>query len=419
MSGVGMFAAEDAEEDEDLLSSHSGAVHFVVVVSHSEFSNERFVIALNDPVKIETARRILSGAEPQRIVSGALANGHGGFNRDVRTGQPWSWHMIPESIEFVDTTAEIYDAMPSYVEENRHEWVNNIGRFAPWIGRIESEGTRFKPGQFVNLSARALVGTGENVQIAGFVLSGEARKTVLIRAAGPSLTPLGVSNALADPRLELYHQRTGTILITNNDWSSDADDATEIENVAAQVGAFAWTRGSKDAAILAELPPGAYTAVVRGQNSTTGVALMEVYNADDPTRTRLVNLSARAQAKSGENVLIAGFVVGGVERKTILIRGGGPSLIPLGITGALSDPILELYDQRTGAVVATNDNWDADGAAGNRIAEAAECVGARKWVRGSADSALLIELEPGIYSAVVRGANNAEGVALMEVFDAE
>jgi hypothetical protein len=308
------------------------------------------------------------------------------------------------------------------VEANKDDWVNRIGRYAPWGGRIESEGLAYKPTQFTNQSARSWVGTGDDVQIAGFVIQGTENKKVFLRAAGPSLVPLGVSNALADPVIELRDQRSGMVVGSNDNWSENPSDVLEIEQVASRFGAFSWPRGSKDSALLMSLAPGVYTAVVRGRNNSTGVGLVELYRADEPTGTRLMNVSTRSYTKSGDEVQIAGFVIGGVQPKTILIRAAGPALIPLGVAGALADPQLELHNQRTGQVIQGNDNWDRpggsdDAAVRDRIEAAVKTVGALPWSRGSKDAALLIMLEPGIYTTVVKGVNDSVGVSLIEVFD--
>lgn len=133
---------------------------------------------------------------------------------------------------------------------------------------------------FTSISSRSYVGTGDNVQVAGFVISGTSPKTVLIRASGPALTPYGVSGVLADPYLELYDQSGPVLIASNDNWGDDPSMATAIVPVAKRVGAFAWPAGSKDSALLVTLAPGIYTTQVKGVNGGTGVTLMEVYDAD-------------------------------------------------------------------------------------------------------------------------------------------
>jgi YVTN family beta-propeller protein len=268
------------------------------------------------------------------------------------------------------------------------------------------------PGRLVNLSARAPVGTGPNVLITGFVIGGSAPLPVLLRASGPALIPLGVPGALADPQLQLYGG--ASVIDSNAGWAGNS----RIASTASSLGAFAWNNpASKDSALLENLNPGTYTAVTSGTSGDSGVALAEVYDAT-PAGTwttslpHLVNLSARASVGTGGNVLIAGFVIAGSTAKTVLIRASGPALDPLGVVGTLFDPQLQLYSN--GSAVAGNTGWNGDAP----TAAAAARVGAFPWTDPSSDdSALLMTLSPGAYTAVVSGANGDAGVALVEVYD--
>jgi YVTN family beta-propeller protein len=268
------------------------------------------------------------------------------------------------------------------------------------------------PGRLVNLSARAPAGNGAGVLITGLVVGGAAPLPVLLRACGPALIPLGVPGALSDPQLQLYS--AGTMTDSNAGWAGNS----RIASTAGFVGAFAWSNPvSKDSALLETLNPGAYTAITSGASGDTGVALAEVYDAT-PAGTwtsslpRLVNLSARASVGTGGDVLIAGFVIAGSTAKTVLVRASGPALGGLGIAGALSDPQLQLYSN--GSASAGNIGWNGDAA----IAAAAARVGAFPWTDPSSDdSALLVTLPPGAYTAVVSGANGDSGVSLVEVYE--
>jgi hypothetical protein len=261
--------------------------------------------------------------------------------------------------------------------------------------------------RLLNISTRSLVGNEANVQIAGFVIAGSAPKQVLLRASGPALaTAFGLTGALEDPVIELHNQSTGATIAINDDW-----DPVLTSSFAA-VGAFPWTTGSKDAALVTTLEPGAYTVVVKGKNNGTGVALVEVYDADSGTPgSNLINISTRAQVGTDANVLIAGFVVGGNTPKKVVVRAAGPALGPLGVSGVLADPILELHDQGTNAVLATNDDWDS------ALAADFAKVGAFAWTAGSKDAALVATLNPGLYTVVVKGRSNGTGVALVEVYE--
>ena len=268
------------------------------------------------------------------------------------------------------------------------------------------------PPRLTNLAVRATV-TGTPL-IVGFSVGGPATsgtKTLLIRGAGPSLAALGVSGALADPRLGLF---SGTASILSNDnWSSD----TRVATLATQVGAFPFSAGSRDAALAATAVGGSYTAQIASADATSGTALAEIYDASGTfgvTTPRLVNVSARTEI-SATNLLIAGFVIAGPAAHAVLIRGIGPTLAQFGIRTALADTQLALF--RDGVLIASNDNWyDAPNAVA--VATTATHVGAFSLVPTSHDAALLLSLPPGNYTAQVRGANGAvDGTGLVEVYE--
>jgi probable HAF family extracellular repeat protein len=276
------------------------------------------------------------------------------------------------------------------------------------------------PGRLVNLSCRAAVGAGASQLIAGFVVGGQGAsgsEPVLIRASGPALAPFGVTGVLADPQLTL----TGAagVVATNSAWGGSA----AVASTAASVGAFAWTAASShDSALVESLAGGGYTAQISGSSGDAGVALAEVYDATPAAgRTtaspRLVNISARAQVGTGGNILVAGFVIGGTASRTVLIRGSGPALAPFGVSGVLSDPQLQLYQGNadgSSTLLASDSGWGGDGP----IASAAASVGAFSWgLFATGDSAILMTLPPGSYTAQVSGAKGDTGVALVEVYE--
>jgi hypothetical protein len=266
----------------------------------------------------------------------------------------------------------------------------------------------------IDISTRAEVGTGANIEIAGFVITGTEAKTVLIRASGPALAGFGVSGALPDPMLTLY--QGSAAMASNTGWGT-AGNSAAIASTAAEVGAFAWAAGSADSAILTTLQPGAYTAEVAGATGDTGVALVEVYDCDPATATsKLADISTRSTVGTGGNIQIAGIVITGTQAKKVLVRASGPALTGFGVSGALADPELTLLSGQT--VVATNTGWGTAANASD-IAAAALQVGAFPWSSGSADSALLVTLPPGSYTAEVMGASGDQGVALVEVYDAD
>ncbi len=276
-------------------------------------------------------------------------------------------------------------------------------------------------GRLVNVSCRARVGTSANMLIAGFVVGGGANfgaTPILLRASGPALGAFGVSGTIPDPDLQLFSTGSGSSQIAvNTGWGG----AAAIAEVATQVGAFSWSNiTSHDAALLETLPPGPYTANVSGDAGDTGVSLAEVYDATPDgfytlASPRLINVSARVQVGTGGNILIAGFVIGGSTAKTVLIRASGPALTTFGVQGVLADPQLQLFSTASGNVLlASNTGWNAD----PKIIAASSSVGAFSW--GSAttkDSAMLVTLQPGPYTANVSGTNGETGTALVEVYD--
>src|SRR5208283_991331 len=196
--------------------------------------------------------------------------------------------------------------------------------------------------RLINLSARADVGTGSNILVAGFVISGTENKEVLLRGIGPALAGFGVSGVLANPELNLFNSAAAQF-DSNYAWTGDPF----ITGVSSKVGAFSLQPASADCALLESLPGGSYTAQVSGFNSTSGIALAEVYDADSatgPSSARLANLSARANVGSGASALIGGFAIAGTAPEPILIRGIGPGLAAFGLSGALQNPLLTLFD---------------------------------------------------------------------------
>jgi sugar lactone lactonase YvrE len=263
--------------------------------------------------------------------------------------------------------------------------------------------------RLVNISSRARVGSADAVAIAGFVISGETSKPVLIRAVGPTLgSAFGVTGALASPRLELFRGQTS--LAVN---SGIAADRAAIDAASTQAGAFTLGSSGADAAILTTLAPGAYTAVVSSTTNTAGVALVEVYDLSGAAPgQKLLNIATRASAGAAEATLIAGFVVPPGAAKRVLIRGVGPGLSPFGVSGVLAQPTLQLLNGSN--VVAQNTNW-ATSADRDAIAASSAQVGA--FGLAANDSALIATLAPGNYTAQVTGAGAATGVALIEVYE--
>ena len=251
--------------------------------------------------------------------------------------------------------------------------------------------------RLANISTRMRVETGDNVLIGGFIVTGTEPKKVILRAIGPSLENAGVAGALADPTLELFRENTS--LGFNDNWK-DAAERAEIEGSTIAPG------NDSESAIVRKLAPGAYTAVMRGKGDTTGVGLVEVYDLDPGADSKLANISTRGSVQTGDNVMIAGTIAVGEagSSQRVLVRAIGPSLP---VAGGLADPTLQLVNGN-GVVVRSNDNWRSDQEAPIRASTIPP--------RDELEAALVETLQPGSYTAIVRGAGGSTGVALVEVY---
>ena len=248
------------------------------------------------------------------------------------------------------------------------------------------------------------VQTGDNVGIGGFIISGTAPKHVLLRAIGPSLTQFDVPNALADPVLEL-HGPGAFVTITNDNWREDL--AQEAAILATGIS----PTSDLESAIDATLNPGAYTALVRGKDNTSGVALVEVYDLSQAVLAKLVNISTRAFVSAGNDIVIAGFLLGGNNGDDrVVVRGIGSSLAALGVSNGLADPTLELRDSN-GALLVANNDWQDD------PVQAAELIAADLAPTNNLESGIAATLPPGLYTALLAGLNNGTGIGLVEVYD--
>jgi hypothetical protein len=268
-----------------------------------------------------------------------------------------------------------------------------------------------------NISTRGFVQTGDNVMIGGFIVQGTGAKRVIIRAIGPELTQHGITNPLANPTLEL-HNGTGALIGSNDDWQTTVIGGiiTSSQLADIQNSGHAPTAAS-ESAIIANLQPGNYTAIVRGVNNTTGVGLVEVYDLSPGTTSLLGNISTRGFVQTGDNVMIGGFIVQGTGAKRVIIRAIGPELTQHGITNPLADPTLELHNA-TGVLIGFNDNWQTTILGGVITGDQVSDIQNSGHVPTAAsESAIMADLQPGNYTAIVRGVNNTTGVGLVEVYD--
>ena len=251
--------------------------------------------------------------------------------------------------------------------------------------------------RLANISGRSQVQTGDNVMITGFIITGELPKKIIVRGIGPSLAAMGVQGPLADPVLEL-HQPDGTVL-SNNDWQSSQS---------AEITATGLPPSDPvESAIVATLPPGAYTAVLRGDNNGVGVGLLEVYDLDEENSSGVANLSIRARVEGGDTPLIAGVIITGNSSLPTTVRALGPSLAEQGVVDPLPDPSLELYDAN-GFLVTQNDDW--------KTSQQADLERAGTAPPDDSEAAIMVTLPPGAYTAIVRGNADQTGVALAEVY---
>ena len=251
--------------------------------------------------------------------------------------------------------------------------------------------------RLLNISTRMGVETGENALIAGFIITGNSAKKVIVRAMGSSLP---VDGAVADPTLELNSDTTS---VFNDDWRTDQEQAILDSTIP--------PTSNLESAIVATLQPGAYTAVMRGKGNTTGVGLLEVYDLESSAPAVLANISTRGIVRTGDNVMIAGFILGAGEGESrIIVRALGPSLVQAGVSSPLNDPTLRLVDSN-GTAVRESNNWQDD------AGQAAELATLGIAPAEARESAVVAKLPPGAYTAVVADANGNTGTGLVEVYN--
>ena len=256
----------------------------------------------------------------------------------------------------------------------------------------------------VNLSTRMRVQAGDKVAIGGFIISGSAPKHIVVRGIGPSLIRFNLTDVLADPILEL-HGPNGFVTVINDNWRDTQAMAIEATGLAPTY--------DLESAIDATLAPGAYTAVLRGKNNTSGIGLVELYDLSPEAASNLENISTRAFADIGNNIVIAGMVLGeGTTLDSVIVRGIGPSLAPtfFPASAVLANPTLELRDEN-GTLILTNDDWQ------DNPVQAAAITAAGLAPSNSRESAIAASLPPGFYTVLLGGLNDTTGIGLVEIYN--
>jgi hypothetical protein len=252
-----------------------------------------------------------------------------------------------------------------------------------------------------NISTRGRVETGNNVLISGFIITGSpnSKLRVVVRAIGPSLAGAGVVGSLPDPILTLFDDQ-GQVIATNDEWATTAG-VQQIRDVDLDPS------NARESAILRDLAPGPYTAIVSGKNGTSGVGLAEVYNLGSPTDAKLTNISTRGQVRLNAEVMIGGLIVEGPFTKQVLLRALGPSLSSFGVPDVLQNPTMQLFDAQ-GSLIFANDNW--------KDSQQTQIQATNRAPTNDNESAILVNLVSGGYTAIVRGRSQTTGVGLVEAY---
>ncbi|MDQ3199323.1 MAG: alpha/beta hydrolase [Verrucomicrobiota bacterium] len=251
--------------------------------------------------------------------------------------------------------------------------------------------------KLLNVSTRSNVGTGDNVMVGGFIVTGEGDKRVVLRALGPSLGQVGINGLLADPVLALYNS-AGMLMASNDDRLALPGEPNPL-----------LPANPAESLLTAILPEGSYTAVLQGVNGTSGVGLFELYDLE-PGSSRVANISTRGQLAASGDVLIGGFIIGGSDPTKVIARALGPSLGSFGVSSPLPNPVLEMHDSN-GTLLYFNDDW--------RSTQQQEIINSTIPPISDKEAAIVATLPPGNYTAVVRDGTGATGVSLVEVYDLE
>ena len=374
-------------------STVTGVANGVCTIAANAIGGGNYIAAsqVTQSFTVGTSQTITFGAAPTLVVDGTAT-----VSATASSGLPVTFSSLTSSVCTVSGTS-VSGIAAGTCTIAANQAGNGTYSTAPQVTQSFTVVVATTIPRLANISTRGQVLTGDNVMIGGFIIGGSSPKKVLIRAVGPNLANFGVPGVLANPMLQLYSGQT--VIASNDDWgpasNSAAIQATGLAPVSPQ-----------ESAILTTLAPGAYTAIVSGVGGGTGVGIVEVFEADHPEYP-LINISTRGQVQTGDNVMIGGFIIQGNASQTVLIRAVGPNLANFGVPGVLANPTLQLYSGQT--VIASNDDWQS-------ASNAAEIQATGLAPVSSLESAILITLAPGAYTAIVSGVGGGTGVGIVEVF---
>ncbi|MEY2560145.1 MAG: hypothetical protein QOG51_560 [Verrucomicrobiota bacterium] len=313
------------------------------------------------------------------------------------------------SVKGIPVTSFVIDSPTQITATVAQNQASGIVSVTTPLGSASLENGPGASSPVLNLSSRLTVFAGDDALFGGFIISGSESKKMLVRGMGPSLKKAGVANALEDPRLELHNQN-GAIIASNDNWRTTQVGGAITADQVSDISATGLAPGDdREAALLVTLPAAAYTVVERGNNNMAGVGLVELYDLSSPSSTaKLANLSTRGSLLSGDDVLIAGFIVAQPKSASIIVRAIGPSLSKFDVSNPLPDPTIDLRDSN-GLQIAFNNDWQDNQE--QEITKTGLAPADRR------EAAIVTALAPGNYTAVVRGGSDNTGTGLVEVYD--
>jgi hypothetical protein len=356
---------------------------------------------------------LLSPPTSRTVLAGTAVT----FNVSASGNPPPTFQWFREGLPIAGATnASFTLAAPSVLDAGTYRVVatNALGSVAsPDFTLTVTPST----SRMINFSVLAQAGGGSTLTV-GFTVAG-GPKNVLVRGLGPTLSAVGVAGILTDPQLTLFRHAGGSTvaLMSNNDWSTATNKNALLSATTRLTGLPFISDPSRDCAVLPALNfDGGYSVQIAGADASSGLALVEVYDADSGTPSRLGNISALTPVGPGTS-LTAGFVISGTTRKTVLIRAVGPALEKVGVSGVLPDPQLTLFRQGTTPIpILTNNDWHTAANKAEVLSASAITVGLA-LDESSKDAAIVIALDPGGYTAQVSSADGSTGIALVEVYD--